>query len=153
MSQINRHDHASATFNVDGEGEDDGDESIVAEDFACPIGQQLIGVLFGFLLAYIAFLCFGPTFVTICCALSTGSTFGSLAAAVSNPVDISAREFTIIFTINMILCAVCFTISGTENMLGILAVSVFNGAISPSIRSFLHYSGLIEKYQTKTCDD
>ena len=151
MSQINRHDHASATFDVDDEG--DGDVSVVTEDFACPVGQQLIGVLFGFLLAYIAFLCFGPVFVTICCALSIGSTFGSLAAAVSNPLDITAREFTTFFIINMTLCVVSFTISGVGNMLGILAVSAFNGAISPSVRSFLHYSGLIEKYQTKTCDD
>lgn len=154
MSQSNRPGNASAISDVDYEG--DGDVSVVAEDFACPIGQQLIGVLLGFLLAYVAFLCEGANVVIISCALAIGSTFGSLAAAVSNPVDITAREFSTIFIISMIICCVCFTIFGAGNMLGILAVSVFNSAISLSIRSFLHYSGLIEKknpYQTKTSDD
>lgn len=135
---------------------DAADSSSSIIDTACPIGQQLIGLLCGFLLAYISLLSFGNLKFVVSCFLAIGSSFGSLAAAVSSPLDISCREFLIVFAINEMLCLTSFSVFDCGSMATVLSVSVFVAGVSFPLRQVLYLIGFLERERapiTKvTCD-
>jgi hypothetical protein len=126
------------------------DAASVIADAACPIGQQLIGMLFGFLMAVICLLSFGNLKITVSCCLAIGSSFGSLAAAISNPLEISCREFLIIFTINEMLCLASFSVFDCGSIATVFFVSLFVAGVSSPLRQVLHFAGVLEMERAKT---
>ena len=132
------------------------DAASVITDAACPIGQQLIGMLFGFLLAVISLLSFGNLKIMVSCCLAIGSSFGSLAAAVSNPLEISCREFLMVFAINEMLCIASFSVFDCGSMATVFFVSVFVAGVSFPLRQVLYFIGFIERERVPiikvTCD-
>ena len=125
-------------------GDDEGDTTSLALDVACPLGQQLIGALLGFLLAYIGILCSGPSIALISGLLAVGTSFGTLAAAVTNPFDVLFKEFLAIFLIAVVLCLVCFLVIGCEHLISLLVVSTFVSVSSSTARSALQLSGFFK---------
>jgi hypothetical protein len=126
------------------------DASSVITDAACPIGQQLIGVLFGFLMAVIGLLLFGNLKIMVSCCLAAGSAFGSLAAAISNPLEISYREFLVVFTINEMLSLASFSVFDCGSMATVFFVSLFVAGVSSPLRQVLHFTGFLERERATT---
>ena len=124
--------------------EDESDTTSLALDVACPLGQQLIGALFGFILAYIGVLCSGPSVALISGLLAIGTSFGTLAAAVANPFDVVFKEFLAIFLIAETLCLVCFLVVGCEHLISLLVVSTFVSVVSSTARSALQLFGIFK---------
>ena len=124
------------------EGEDDSDSTLV-DDVVCPIGQQLIGILLGALLAYICLLIFGNSILILSFSLSIGSSFGLLAAAVTYPTDILFRDFLIILSIDESLSLLCLTLIGCESLLSVVVLSTIVTAVSSLVWKFLLLTGTV----------
>lgn len=124
--------------------EDESDTTSLASDIACPLGQQLIGALFGFLLAYIGLLSYGPLLLPLSGLLATGTSFGTLAAAVSNPFDIIFKEFLAIFLIAEILCLGFFSVIGLGSLPSLLLASIVVSGASSTARSTLQLFGFFK---------
>ena len=121
--------------------DDDDAQQFSAIDVACPIGQQLIGALFGFLLAYIGFLIVGESKVVLSVLLAFGTSFGTLAAAVTDPFDIFLIELLAHFSIAGVLCLLSFYVLGCGSMLLLILVSVLVSGMLSAVRSFCQLFG------------
>lgn len=126
------------------------DAATVIIDAACPIGQQLIGMLLGFLLAVIGLLLFGNLKIMVSGCLAIGSSFGSLAAGVSNPLEISCREFLLVFAINSLLSLASFSVFDHGTMATVFFVSLLVAGVSFPIRQVLFFTGFFERDRLPT---
>ena len=124
--------------------EDDEVDTSSALDVACPVGQQLIGALFGFLTAYIGLLCCGNSKIVLSLLLSVGASFGTLAAAVYNPFDIALRDFLPIFLTAEIICMAIFSIVDCGSMPTLLVTSMLVSFVSSNVRFMFRMCGFIE---------
>ena len=87
------------------------------DDPPCPMGQQLIGFLFGLILSYIAMLGGGcscinynvckvlmkvplPSFISVIMAI--GIAFGTVGSRVANPFNLNKFEFMIMFAVALV---------------------------------------------------
>lgn len=129
------------------EGEDES-ESAIVDDVVCPVGQQLIGILLGALLSYICLLSFGNSILILSLSLSIGSTFGLLAAAVTNPTDIFLKDFLIILAINESLSVLCLTFIECDSLLRILILATIVTVISSTMWRFLLLTGTVTRLKT-----
>jgi hypothetical protein len=111
-------------------------------DVACPLGQQLIGAIFGFLLGFLSLLLIGESRWIISLSVSFGTTFGTLASRVSNPIDVIFKEFCTVFAMAEFFCLMSFIFISCESMFGLLIVSFFVAIASSTIRSlfFMGYA-------------
>ena len=129
------------------EGEAESDSSI-ADDVVCPIGQQLIGILLSALLTYICLLCIGNSILILSFSLSVGSSFGLLAAAVTNPTDIFLKDFLIVLAINESLSALSLTFIECQSLLRILILATIVTVISSTAWKFLLLTGAVTTVKT-----
>ena len=105
-----------------------------AADVPCPCGQQLIGTLFGSILAYNALLLSGranPTPVLVC--MSFGITVGTIcsgsptmpATATATATLASLQGGSILFAVCMVVChIVAYCVVGVDTLFGICMVAV-----------------------------
>ena len=124
------------------EGGEESESSIV-DDVVCPIGQQLIGILLGALLTYISLLSFGNSILILSLSLSIGSSFGFLAAAVTNPTYILFKDFLFVLAIDESLSLLCLTFIKCESLLTIIVLSTIVTAVSSTIWKFLLLTGTV----------
>lgn len=111
-------------------------------DVACPLGQQLIGAIFGFLLGFLSLLLIGESRWIISLSISFGTTFGTLASRVSSPIYVIFKEFCTVFVMAEFFCLLSFVFISCGSMLGLLITSIFVASASSTLRSlfFMGYS-------------
>jgi hypothetical protein len=112
---------------------------------SCPIAQQLIGSLFGFICGFIVHLILKFS-VIVLFSIALGSSFGILGSRISNPFNIEQSKW-------ISLCLLCFLISLPFSsllyfdMIGIFFLSLIVSMLSTHLQFW--YDVILRERKTK----
>jgi hypothetical protein len=111
---------------------EDPDE--VPFDPPCPFGQQLLGAMFGCVMAYVADLMLSSPLLTAF-SLALGVTFGILGSAVSQPWLIKANEFLALSAVCFLISYILYLILGSVGLFGILLEALFISNLAAAVKT------------------
>lgn len=102
----------------------------------CPIAQQMLGVLFGFMLGLTAQVLVGTNLICLF-FVSFGCVFGILGSAVANPIEIRPSEFiklgSVVYVFSIGISILLFSI--IDSIAGIMLLSIVCSSFASVVRN------------------
>lgn len=117
------------------EVEDDDNNKLDVMDIPCPMAQQMIGCMFGFMIGYSTYSLFGKGILTLF-AISSGVSFGLLGSRNSNTINIEIKEWVQVCMIAFVV-SIPFSSLQYFDVVGIFCLSLIMSLLSGTLKFYV----------------